>query len=144
MQCKGSCVSAWERTSVGRTIERNYMQAPVLPLSSTASASTHLQRKPRRGFIDRGSVKLPHSRPQRTNTCSCTGKAPAVQISKAAKSQIPQVSRSRITPQGFLAGPCDETPDYGALDSSPWNKAIMALFRRRMVSALKEDSEAQG
>lgn len=120
------------------------MQAPVLPLSSTASTSTHLQRKPLTAFVDRDSGKLPQSRPLRTSTCFCTAKAPAVQISKAAKSQVPQVSRSRITPQGFLAGPYDEAPDYGALDSSPWNKAIMALFRRKMVNALVEDSEAQG
>ena len=126
------------------TFKRNYMQAPVLLSSPTASASTHLRRKPFKAFVAFGSRKAPHTSPLRTHICSCTAKAPAVQISKAAKTQVPQVSRSRITSQGFLAGPTEEAPDYGALESSPWNKAIMALFRRKMVNALEEDSEAQG
>lgn len=116
-----------------------YMQTPVLVSSSKLSIS-HLHRQPFRAFVPFDSC----SPPLPIQICCCSKPTPAVQISKAARSQVPQVSRSRITSQGFLAGPGEETPAYDSLDASPWNKAIMALFRRKMVNALEEDTEAQG
>lgn len=113
-----------------------YMQAPVLVSNSSLS----IRREPLKAFVP---VEVCRSS-RRRHICSCSKAAPAVQLSKAARSQVPKVSRSRITSQGFLAGPTDETPAYDALDASPWNKAIMALFRRKMVMALEEDTEAQG
>lgn len=44
----------------------------------------------------------------------------------------------------FQAGPSEPAPSYAALDEKLLNKAIMALFRRRMVAAIGEDSSEQG
>lgn len=33
-----------------------------------------------------------------------------------------------------VRGPADETPDYTATDSAPFNKAVMRLFRKKMAS----------
>lgn len=42
------------------------------------------------------------------------------------------------------AGPGDDPPDYSDIDSSPFNQTIMALFRRKMVDRIGEDTEEQG
>lgn len=43
------------------------------------------------------------------------------------------------------AGPASPPPDYAAIDSAPLNRAVMALFRRKMVAALDgADSPADG
>jgi hypothetical protein len=42
------------------------------------------------------------------------------------------------------AGPAESPPDYSEIDSHPVNKAIMALFRRKMVARIGEDCEEQG
>jgi hypothetical protein len=42
------------------------------------------------------------------------------------------------------AGPKDEPPDYSGIDRSPFNRAIMALFRRKMVQRIGEDSQMEG
>ena len=42
------------------------------------------------------------------------------------------------------AGPKDPAPSYGAIDSQPFNRAIMSLFRRKMVAAIGSDTDAQG
>lgn len=42
------------------------------------------------------------------------------------------------------AGPSDAAPDYSSLDSSPVNQTIMALFRRKMVARIGEDTDEQG
>lgn len=42
------------------------------------------------------------------------------------------------------AGPGDNPPDYSDIDSSPFNQTIMALFRRKMVDRIGEDTEEQG
>ena len=42
------------------------------------------------------------------------------------------------------AGPPDSPPSYLSIDSQPVNKAIMSLFRRKMVAAIGSDSHAEG
>ena len=42
------------------------------------------------------------------------------------------------------AGPGDNAPDYSEIDSSPFNQTIMALFRRKMVARIGEDTDEQG
>ena len=54
----------------------------------------------------------------------------------------PQALYSR--PQLPRAGPSDPAPDYAALDGRLLNRAVMSLFRSRMVQAVKEDSPLKG
>ena len=42
------------------------------------------------------------------------------------------------------AGPPDAPPSYERIDSQPFNKAIMSLFRRRMVAAIGSNTDAEG
>ena len=42
------------------------------------------------------------------------------------------------------AGPAEPSPSYESIDIQPINRAIMSLFRRKMVVAIGHDSEAQG
>ena len=42
------------------------------------------------------------------------------------------------------AGPEEPPPDYTSIDRQPLNRAIMALFRNKMVAALGQDSTLQG
>ena len=42
------------------------------------------------------------------------------------------------------AGPNDQAPSYESIDSQPFNRAIMSLFRRKMVAAIGSDTDAQG
>ena len=42
------------------------------------------------------------------------------------------------------AGPSDPAPSYESIDSQPFNRAIMSLFRRKMVAAIGSDTDAQG
>ena len=42
------------------------------------------------------------------------------------------------------AGPSEPPPAYESIDSQPVNRAIMSLFRRKMVAAIGRDSENQG
>lgn len=42
------------------------------------------------------------------------------------------------------AGPGDIPPDYSDIDASPINQTIMALFRRKMVDRIGEDTEEPG
>lgn len=42
------------------------------------------------------------------------------------------------------AGPAEPSPSYESIDTQPINRAIMSLFRRKMVVAIGHDSEAQG
>lgn len=73
----------------------------------------------------------------------CCSKA-AKQTCQTAPSQQSAPSKDRITCTGLVAGPSEAPPSYTNIDASPWNNAIMALFRRKMVVALAEDTEAQG
>jgi len=41
-------------------------------------------------------------------------------------------------------GPADDKPDYSAIDAMPLNKAVMGLFRRKMVDAVGRDSAQLG
>lgn len=42
------------------------------------------------------------------------------------------------------AGPSDEPPEYTAVDRRLLNRAVMGLFRKRMVQAIQEDSPLSG
>lgn len=42
------------------------------------------------------------------------------------------------------AGPATAAPDYKDIEAQPLNKVVMALFRRKMVTAIGSDSELQG
>ena len=59
-----------------------------------------------------------------------------------------QTQTARVQEQkadGMLrVGPADSPPSYEGIDSQPANRAIMSLFRRKMVAAIGHDSEAQG
>ncbi len=42
------------------------------------------------------------------------------------------------------AGPEVPPPSYERIDSQPFNKAIMSLFRRKMIDAIGTDSDNNG
>jgi hypothetical protein len=42
------------------------------------------------------------------------------------------------------AGPEEAPPEYSSIDNSPFNRAIMQLFRRKMVAAIGQDSSESG
>lgn len=42
------------------------------------------------------------------------------------------------------AGPSDPAPSYTRIDNAPWNKQITALFRRKMIAKIGEDTEEKG
>lgn len=42
------------------------------------------------------------------------------------------------------AGPSDAPPSYDDIDNAPWNKQITALFRRKMIAKIGEDTEEAG
>eukprot|EP00887_Chlorella_sp_A99_P004934 scaffold4.g4934.t1 len=44
----------------------------------------------------------------------------------------------------LAAGPSTPRPDYAALDAQPLNRAVYALFRRKMVAAVGADCSLQG
>lgn len=56
----------------------------------------------------------------------------------------PRKQRSTATRATRSAGPDESPPDYSEIDSSPFNQTIMALFRRKMVDRIGEDTEEQG
>lgn len=41
-------------------------------------------------------------------------------------------------------GPSEPPPSYDLLDAQPLNRAVMALFRAKMVKAIGSDSSLQG
>jgi hypothetical protein len=41
-------------------------------------------------------------------------------------------------------GPHDPAPSYEGIDKQPLNRAIMALFRRKMAAAIGSDTDARG
>ena len=50
-----------------------------------------------------------------------------------------------VQPRAYRdAGPKTATPNYDALDRVPLNRAVMALFRRKMVSEIGQDSMSEG
>lgn len=59
------------------------------------------------------------------------------------KAQAPQQADTSSS-QFRQAGPPTPPPDYSAIDAAPLNRAVMALFRAKMVAALGSDSEQEG
>lgn len=82
----------------------------------------------RRGMPSCGTRRLPRSARVRSSRCGR------------------QRVRAQAANRGELrsAGPEEPPPDYTNIDRQPLNRAIMALFRAKMVPAIGRDSELQG
>ena len=79
----------------------------------------------------------------RSRFSSAKGRLPATRVeqqdvSSRQPSSFPSI---RKFPGNSLTMP---PPDYTTLDSQPLNRAVTALFRRKMVAAVGEDVDAEG
>lgn len=118
------------------------MHAPTLPTTALPSKGP-LQRNSYKPFATSQAVKSQLSRKHR---CRCSSSKTEATQSAMQPSKNPSAAavNGRITSQGYIPGPAEDPPSYANIDSSPWNRAIMAIFRQKMVTALHEDSEAKG
>mmetsp|Transcript_31660 Transcript_31660/g.56669 ORF Transcript_31660/g.56669 Transcript_31660/m.56669 type:complete len:269 (-) Transcript_31660:1084-1890(-) len=62
-------------------------------------------------------------------------------VSPVRAAADPEASMSSVP---MRRGPPDEMPDYSAIDSTPVNRAVMALFRRKMAAVVGADSALPG
>lgn len=87
-----------------------------------------LARRPSHSALRSGSGAAGNKRP-------VFGAQPARRAPFTARPSLPDIARK---------GPTDPVPSYAAVDATPLNKVIMALFRRKMVAAIGADSQLQG
>lgn len=118
------------------------MHATTLPSTALPSRGP-LQRNSYKPFATSQAAKSQLSRKHR---CRCSSSKTEAAHSAMQPSKNPSTAAvsGRITSQGYMPGPAEDPPSYADIDSSPWNRAIMAIFRQKMVTALHEDSEAKG
>lgn len=81
-----------------------------------------------------------HTYPSTANTGRLQ---PAGRMQRWQQMAFPVLSTA-ISDTHAVAGPQTPRPDYAAIDSQPLNRAIMGLFRRKMVDAIGTDSSAEG
>ena len=113
-------------------------------LLQTQSASILLQLKvPQTDSRHKHSGSPSYTKPQR-RPCSYSNRFRQHSATGAVQRQAttrPQSGHDTHLPR---AGPGDEAPDYTAVDSRLLNRAVMGLFRSRMVQAIQEDSPLSG
>ena len=116
----------------------------VAPLSSTSPVSIVSSNTLFRPFTDHSTLLSPQLQRARQRRCSCVNEYVVKQTCQTQPKQHYVPPQDRLSSKGYAPGPAEAPPSYASIDSSPWNKAIMALFRHKMVVALAEDTDAQG
>ncbi len=82
---------------------------------------------------------------------SCSGRqctpfaAGALRTNGARRMPYTSMRTSVMMSDSFSkAGPETPAPSYESIDSQPLNRAIMSLFRQKMVAAIDENSDKEG
>lgn len=81
------------------------------------------------------------------HACCCRTAHPKCRCSRqvtfSQQHQLPRVVPLAAAPVR-QAGPSTPEPDYRDIDGQPSNQVVMALFRRKMVQAIGNDSQLTG
>ena len=82
---------------------------------------------------------------QPTTTCRAAPAASAVETTTASdQAAVTTAARRGRMLAAVAAGPVDEPPSYEGIDSKPYNRLFMHLFRSAVVDALGEDAPEPG
>ena len=148
--CKGKGLDIRRGTrTIGRARTCSSTMAMLTAPASHVSAARHCTAAPGRSSKNSKSVShrlyAPSHRPCITRSAGQTSGRSQQHSSRTSRPSWRTSAASEPSVRVGLAvpavrGPTDDKPDYAAIDSTPINKVVMALFRRKMVCTLPGDA----